>query len=77
MNGNQLNELRRQSNALERRLLDNLYPNLATDWAQKLCAQHKIDYYYPELILLFMRLSVYAHTGWRITAGLLKIVIMK
>ena len=46
MNEDRLNALRKQvDNSLECKLLDNLYPDLAADWAQKLCAQYKIDYY--------------------------------
>ena len=48
MNEDRLNALRNQvDNSLERKLLDNLYPDLATDWAQELRAQHKINY--PEI----------------------------
>ena len=48
MNEDRLNALRKQvGSSLERKLLDNLYPDLATDWAQELRAQHKINY--PEI----------------------------
>ena len=46
MNKNKLNELLDQCETdIECKLLKNLYPHLTTDWAQELCAQHKINYY--------------------------------
>ena len=46
MNEDRLNELLEQCKSpIECELLKNLYPHLTTDWAQELCAQHRIDYY--------------------------------
>lgn len=46
MNENRLSELLECCESpIERELLQNLYPHLTTDWAQELCAQHRIDYY--------------------------------